>query len=315
LVPALATTIEIGSRIPADERGASVRLTSSRGAPDNLVQTRQDGISTFPTRVVVLPRRFKEHAMRRWMSAFCLVVLVGLASAALAIDIEGTSVVIPVVMHGPGALGTQWRTDVWISNMTMARKQVTLTLYPTSGVAVSAEASVPIAGTVWLRDVVLSTFGLANAKGLLMFSVSGPTGIQATARIYNAGNPIGEFGQFTPGIAVDRLERQAFVAGLSGVDGNRANFGIANPLEEPVEVTVHAYDGQGTQLTTRDYTVPGMSVVQVNDLFSGLGIPPQGPVQLDMHVEAAAVPIYGYGSVVRNDTGDAIFIFGTSPNN
>jgi hypothetical protein len=33
-----------------------------------------------------------------------------------------------------------------------------------------------------------------------------------------------------------------------------------------------------------------------------------------MHT-AGGVPIYGYASVVRNDTGDAIFIFGTSPNN
>ena len=253
--------------------------------------------------------------MKRMVCVPCLVVAAIVASAAFAVDIDGTAVVIPVVMHGPGAQGTQWRTDVWISNMTMARKNVTLTLYPTSGASVSAEASVPIAGTVELRDLVLATFGLSNAKGLLMLSTTGPTVIQATARIYNAGNPIGEFGQFMPGIAVDRLERQAFVAGLSGVDGNRANFGIANPLEDPVEVTVYAYDGEGELLTTRDYSVDGMSVLQVNDLFAGLGIPPQGPVQLDMHVETAAVPIYGYGSVVRNDTGDAIFIFGTSPNN
>lgn len=256
--------------------------------------------------------------MTRWMHLPGLLVLpvaaMAVASAAFAVDLDGTAVVIPVVMHGPGAQGTQWRTDVWISNMTTARKDVTLTLYPTSGDNVSAEASVPSAGTTELRDLVLTTFGLANAKGLLVLTVDGQTGFQATARIYNAGNPIGEFGQFTPGIAVDRLERQAFVAGLSGVDGNRANFGIANPGEDPVEVTVYAYDGEGTQLTTRDYSVDGMSVVQVNDLFSGLGIPPQGPVQLDMHA-ATAVPIYGYGSVVRNDTGDAIFIFGTSPNN
>ena len=30
---------------------------------------------------------------------------------------------------------------------------------------------------------------------------------------------------------------------------------------------------------------------------------------------AIPVPIYGYASVVRDGTGDAIFIFGTSPNN
>jgi hypothetical protein len=34
------------------------------------------------------------------------------AAAAWAIDIEGTAVVVPVAMHGPGALGTSWRTDL-----------------------------------------------------------------------------------------------------------------------------------------------------------------------------------------------------------
>lgn len=252
--------------------------------------------------------------MRQLKTVFCIAAVLVSVSSTYGIDIEGTSVVIPVVMHGPGALGTQWRTDVWISNMTTARKDVTLTLYPTSGDIVSTEVSVPRAGTIELADLVLTTFGLANAKGLLMLTVDSPIGIQATARIYNAGNPMGEFGQFMPGIAVARLERQAFVAGLSGVDGNRANFGIANPLEDPVDVAVYANNGEGIVLAIRDFTVDGMSVLQINDLFSELGIPPQGVVQLDMHA-FTAVPIYGYASVVRNDTGDAIFIFGTSPNN
>ena len=252
--------------------------------------------------------------MKRLNFVLCFICVVIAASSSFGIDIEGTSVVIPVVMHGPGVLGTQWQTDLWISNMTMAAKTVTVTMYPTNGEPVGTTVRVSSAGTVELKDVVLETFGFANAKGLLLITVDGTTGIQATARIYNVGNPMGEFGQFTPGIATVRLERQAFVAGLSGVDENRANFGIASPLEDPVSVTVYVRDGQGSDLDTHDLTVDGMSVVQINDLFGELGIPPQGEIQLDMHA-ATAVPIYGYASVVRNDTGDAIFIFGTSPNN
>ena len=252
--------------------------------------------------------------MGRLRTVLCIAAVFAAASSTHGIDIEGTTVVVPVAMHGPGAFGTQWQTDLWISNMTTARKDVTVTFNPTNDEPVSTTVSVPSAGTVELRDVVLSTFGFENAKGLLLLTVGTTTGIQATARIYNAGNPIGEFGQFVPGIATERLERQAFVAGLSGVDGNRANFGIANPAEEPVEVTVYVLDGEGNQLHTHDLTVDELSVVQINDLFAEFDITPQRTVQVDMHA-AAAVPIYGYGSVVRNDTGDAIFIFGTSPNN
>ena len=252
--------------------------------------------------------------MIQMKAVLCIATVLVAATSTYGIDIEGTTVVVPVAMHGSGAQGTQWQTDLWISNMTMAGKNVTLTFYPTTGESSSTTVNVPSAGTVELRDVVLSTFGHANSKGLLMLTVDTSTGIQATARIYNVGNPMGEFGQFVPGIATERLERQAFVSGLSGVDGNRANFGIANPLEDPVDVTVYAWDGQGAQLTTHDLTVDGMSVVQINDLFTELGISQQRVIQLDMHA-AAAVPIYGYASVVRDGTGDAIFIFGTSPNN
>lgn len=236
------------------------------------------------------------------------------AAGAWAIDIEGTAVVVPVAMHGPGALGTSWRTDLWVSNWTMGRQEVTATLYPTIGEPVTTTFDVGSADTVELRDVVLSVFGLANAKGLILLTVNNPSGFQATARIYNVGNPMGEFGQFVPGIAIARLERQAFVAGLAGVDGNRANFGIANPNQEVVEVTVYVLDSHGDLLHSEEMTVDGLSVVQVNDLFAELGITPQRGLQLDMHT-AAGEPIYGYASVVRNDTGDAIFIFGTSPNN
>lgn len=245
----------------------------------------------------------------------CLVCAFVLAAPAVgAIDIVGLEVVVPVVMHGPGALGTQWRTDLWISNPTMGRKDVEATFYPTNGQPVATALSIGPVDTVELRDVVLATFGFSNAKGMLLLTTSGAIGVQATARIYNAGNPVGEFGQFMPGIAIERLERQAFVPGLSGVDGDRANFGVANPGQEAADITVYALDAQGELLATREFSVGGMSVIQFNDLFAELGIPPQRVVQLDMH-NARAEPIYGYGSVVRNDTGDAIFIFGTSPNN
>lgn len=252
--------------------------------------------------------------MKNVMVTLCFTAVVVAASAAWAIDIEGTAVVVPVAMHGPGALGTSWRTDLWISNWTMGRQEVTATLYPTSGEPVTTTFDVGSADTVELRDVVLSTFGLANAKGMILLTVDTPFGFQATARIYNVGNPMGEFGQFVPGIAIARLERQAFVAGLAGVDGNRSNFGIANPNDLDVDVTVYVLDSHGDLLHTEEMTVGATSVVQVNDLFAELGVPPQRGLQLDMHT-AGGMPIYGYASVVRNDTGDAIFIFGTSPNN
>jgi hypothetical protein len=51
---------------------------------------------------------------------------------------------------------------------------------------------------------------------------------------------------------------------------------------------------------------------QFNDIFTEFSITPQADVQITF--DTFEHQVYGYASEVRNDTGDAIFVFGTSPN-
>ncbi|MEO8218463.1 MAG: hypothetical protein ABI718_15380 [Acidobacteriota bacterium] len=51
--------------------------------------------------------------------------------------------------------------------------------------------------------------------------------------------------------------------------------------------------------------------IQSSDIFR-FGIAPQADVQVEFNTSGDL--IYGYASEVRNDTGDAIFVCGTSPN-
>jgi len=60
--------------------------------------------------------------------------------------------------------------------------------------------------------------------------------------------------------------------------------------------------------------VPAFTVVQVNDLFASLGIAPQANVRLRFSNVANEDRFYSYASIVRDGNGDAVFIFGTSPN-
>lgn len=248
-----------------------------------------------------------------------LIVLAALLLSAvpmLALNLSGSPTIIPVAGRFPGAGGTQWRTDVFVSNPGLEARVVTLKFYQSGGPL--REHTFPIGpfSSVTLPDIVLNTFGQATAAGMLEVSVPAPFGILARATIYNSGNPAGRFGQGVPGIALNYLNRQAYLFGLSGIDGNRVNIGAANPNDIPVTVNIQVTDSSNTVLHSRQVVVAAHTYVQYNDIFTTFGIAPRAGVTVNMFTSDPLVnrPIYGYSSEVRDDTGDAIFNFGTSPN-
>ncbi|HYC61782.1 MAG TPA: hypothetical protein VEK79_19680 [Thermoanaerobaculia bacterium] len=89
------------------------------------------------------------------------------------------------------------------------------------------------------------------------------------------------------------------------------NVGVTNPNNVTATVAIYVTDREGTVLHTRDVTVPPHSYAQFNDIKAVFGIPPQDALAIDMYSQEL---IYGYASEVRNDTGDAAFTFGLSPN-
>ena len=234
------------------------------------------------------------------------------AAPASAVHLGGSEVVIPVIGRLPGTGGTQWRTDVFLANPSTATQTVTLQFYPAGGAMQQRTMTIGPFSTMTFPDVVLNTFGMANAGGMLEVSVAEGFTIHARASIYNTGNPAGVFGQAVPGLARHLLSRQAYLYGLSGISGSRVNIGAANPNDVPVTVTIHVADAANVPLHTRNVTIAPHAYVQFSDIFGAFGIPPQAGVTVNLYTNE--LPIYGYSSEVRNDTGDAVFTFGTSPN-
>jgi hypothetical protein len=239
----------------------------------------------------------------------CLALLV--PSMASAIRTDDLLIVIPVIGRVPGALGSQWRTDVFVANHSSVTKTATLRFYPAGSAPIVRTASLSPYSTASFPDIVLNTFGLTTGSGELEVESSNQSAIEARARIYNVGSGAGEFGQNVPGFGRSLLSRQAFVYGLSGIGGNRVNAGITNPNADPVTVSVRVSDRNNTMLASDTITVQPHQNFQF-DVFTRFGIAPQADVQIDMNT--AEPQIYGYASEVRNDSGDAVFIFGTSPN-
>lgn len=241
------------------------------------------------------------------------------SSAAHAVRMDGNPPMLPIATHAMGQAGTQWQTDLWVTNPTTQSFTFTLNFYPIgSGSPVPSGVGYAIGpeSTVEFKDVVLTVFGLNNASGTIFALCPTENVLELRGRIYNVGNPAGQFGQFVPGFPAKTLYRRAYLAGLSGIEDNRLNVGVANPNAEALDVSVTLLDGNDHPLGGRTLRVEPYRVIQVNNVFGTWAIPPAGNVQVDMsHASTTCptCPIYGYASVVRNDTGDASFIFGSSP--
>jgi hypothetical protein len=249
------------------------------------------------------------------VGVLALTAAFGLASGVgHGYRLDDRTVVIPVVMHGEGAEETEWLTDVWITNWSTIAKDITVAYYPDGAAPMSFVASIGSFETLKIEDIVLSRFGSDQSRGLLVLSTDAQSNFQAQARIYNVGNPAGEFGQFVPGIGLVGLKRQGLLSGLSGVDGNRTNLGIANPNQHDIEASITMYDGGGTALRSQSRTVPALSTLQINNVFGSLGVAPQDNVHIEVATPSNQDIFYAYASVVRTGTGDAILIVGTSPN-
>jgi len=249
--------------------------------------------------------------MRRFLIALLLILPLASAHEAHALNVSGERIVFPVIGRFPGAGGTQWQTDVFIANPGTPTYELTLRFYPSGeGVQVRTITMTPFSVTT-LTDICLNTFGRANTGGMLELD-AGVFTPEARARIYNVGNPAGQFGQGVPGVGYGRLSRQAFLYGLSTNSANRLNVGVANPNDVPVVVSIFVNDHTGANIHTRDVTVQAHQFVQFNDIAVVFGIPAQDGLVVNMNTSGEL--IYGYASEVRNDTGDAVFVFGLSPN-
>lgn len=243
-----------------------------------------------------------------------LLFVLSLFSASNVLAVSDSTVIIPIIGRFNGVAPSVWRTDVFIGTRSLAPPDLTMTFYPAGGGApVVKPLTLGNYSTLEFPDIMLNTFGMSSGSGMLIIRTDGGR-IEARARIYNTGNPVGEFGQQAPGRGLGTLTREAFMWGLSGIGGNRVNIGVANPNDTATTFTIYVADRDNNLLYRQDaIPIAAHQVIQYNDIFGTFGIAPREGVQVVIFTPEAK--IYGYASQVRNDTGDAIFIAGTNPNN
>ncbi len=269
--------------------------------------------ATHGNSVAVVDRR-RPATRSLCLCAAGIALSVILAAPSAAVQISSDQVVVPVVAHLPGNNGTQWRSDVWIQSPSINVLNITLSYYPVSGGMLTATTHLESYHGAYLHDIVFETFGLDNSKGMLIVEADAPS-VEVRARVYNTGNPDGEFGQAVPGLPIGRLGRQGYLSGLTTAAGTRLSVGVANPTGESYSVLVNVYDATTREkLTEKRLDLGPYQLVQLDRVADLWGLPARGAVYITVDSAQNTWFFYAYASVVRNDTGDATFIFGTTPN-
>ena len=236
-----------------------------------------------------------------------LLLLILSAVPAAAYDIGGTNLLIPIAGRTPGAHGTQWRTDLVITNLEDTAVPIHVTFQPTTSSFVSR--TLPANGTLVFDDVILETMMTDGTTGMLrIHSAWGDARFIARAYVYNTGNASGEYGQGITAVDVDALGPEHSLSGLVGTGGRRTNVGIANPWPSETDVILILHGTEGEILAQDARTIPALNVLQLNDIFGSLGIAPTSGASLRIY---SSLGVYPYASVVRNDTGDAVFVPGS----
>lgn len=242
-----------------------------------------------------------------------------LLASTLALPASAKNMYIPAAGVTAGSNGTFWRTDLRIYNpSTVDEIDVTLHYLP-QGVD-----GRNIAGRLFhigkrqtlVLDNVVATLApeLANTVGAIRIDSDTYASFEfiASSRTWtgtgDATRP-GTYGQFVPALDPAGANRSSAVLHVASRPDVRTNLGVMNPgLEEvTVRMTLLGIDGRPF-LESGPMIVPPRSMGQwsITQLFGGL-YSENGTVIIE-----ATTPVFSWGSIVDNDSGDAIFVRGVA---
>lgn len=203
-----------------------------------------------------------------------------------------------------------WQTDVVISNLGSKEAVVQIVLHDESFTSGRSVRTVRAGQTIAIRDILQSEFHRVVSHGWLRIYVpSEDAVIAASARVYNINGTSGEYGTQVPALPLVTLGKEATLGALSGIAGNRTNFGIANPDDyEYASIKLQLFDGNGELRQTSFTTVRPASMLFLNDLFTTMGVAPFENARLEV---TSSFPVYAFASVI-NASGDSDFIAGVA---
>lgn len=211
---------------------------------------------------------------------------------------------LPVVARTAGALGTHWRTDLWLSNPFHDDRWVTLRFHPVgTGEPMLESLQIP-AGFTLVLDDVLTRFGIESGAGQI--EIDGR--VLASSKTWTESTE-GTVGQLTAA----RRHEEAVGTGQSvqavGAESSpdfRTNIGIAESAGGAVVVRVSLFDSDGVSIASRLFEIGPNQLLQFGLATMDVDSWIRGRVRVE--VLSGDGRIFGYISLVDNRSGDPTYI-------
>ncbi len=246
-----------------------------------------------------------------------VVAVLAVAAVLRAVQVEAATgyglwnaYMLPSAAHLPGALGTFWRTDLFIQNpYTYQSLKVKVWFLPelTNNSSVQPRVfTIPTGGQLVLEDVVATQFGATGKGALLVSTDNSDAFVHVAARTYTGAS--GTYGQAINGqLGANQAGQRALIAGVRNAAGYRANLGVVNWSSTTVSVQAEVYDSNGSLRGSRSFRLLPWSSEQVS-VSSFAGEFRDGYVKLSSTPSPANGWWLAYASVVDNATGDAVYL-------
>jgi len=227
----------------------------------------------------------------------------------------------PVVGRVDGLNNTRFVSDARVVNTASSPAVITFDFYPSNpaglSTAISRTVAVAPGAELVVNDVVGSQF---SANGLGALKIGASHAVAAGVRVFNDLRAIagGTTGFFIRPKGISEAGTSGvllFLSQASGADiaaglGFRSNVGWFNPNPAPVGATFQARRASdGSLLGSVDVGINGLSQAQqaVFQLISTVAAADQA--QTDFYISWTATgPLFVYGAVVDNKTGDVVYV-------
>ena len=256
--------------------------------------------------------------MKKLLVTLCVAMAAGTASATVPVLDQ----YLPALGHAFGAAvnGVQpwWRGDVWIFNPSTSQAatvDIYLLLRQANPNPDSRRITVNPGETRYLPDVIFNTFGADNTYAGLRIVSSIP--VLVTAESYDANVTVvnkgqGTAGQFFAGLPADLAIGMGESTDLPGFDQDgvgtsgtfRSNLALVETTGNPINFDLQLYNGSGTQVATKSYSLQGRQVGQVNTVITDISGGTGTNDRVRVVVTGGSGQLVAVGSRIDNRTGD-----------
>lgn len=159
---------------------------------------------------------------------------------------DARTLIVPAI-HAPGADGTEWRTDIALTNGGAPATAHVMFGDTTRDIDLAANQS------VLLADVIPA------GRGAVRLDL--PAGVIATSRTYTLSGSNGTFGQSADPVSVDGATSMQAIQ-IRDDAAFRTNVGILESGGAPVLARVHVLDAAGTEIASDDVFVDANAALQ-----------------------------------------------------